>query len=129
MSNNLNIDHLDENADHPEDVVNAAIDGLANRITNPVSVPFSGTTVTLSLATQASGFYFKCASGSPGPGGACTLNMVAATPVGLFIVRNDLGQTVTVQYSGQGETPPTLVNGKKGLFCGDGLNIEKMLDL
>ncbi len=122
-SPNLNIPHLDPNSASPEVPVDEAIDALDAKITAPVTVPFSGNTVTLTQDRQAGGSIFHLTVGSPGPSGACTLNF-AAFGVGNFSVINETGKDVTIQISGQAATPPVLLSGQTAGFLCDGVNVR-----
>lgn len=100
----------------------------------PLSVSFvagsPANTVTLTAAQFIGNVAFRAVAGSPGPSGACTLNVpptnAQATTLkrGFFAVINDLGVDLTVQKSGgQSETAPTLSTGQRSILYFDGSNV------
>lgn len=126
-SPNLDIEHLQPNSDQPEVVVNAAIDALDARITKLATVSIGNvSTISLTQDQQAAGAIFLLSSGSPGPSTAVTLTF-ATFAMGIFVVMNECGQTVTLKYSGQPAISPTLAENVNGIFIGDGINIRKLL--
>lgn len=124
-SPNLDIAHLDANADQPEVVVNTAIDAIDAKITDAVVVAFGSNTVSLSQDQQVAGSIFHLTTGSPGPTGACTLDF-AAFGMGNFTVINDLGQACTLQISGQPLSAPVIADGTSGTFASDGTNVRQV---
>lgn len=87
-----------------------------------LAIAVDSTSESLTSAQFWEAVFFLLSAGSPAPGGGVTLT-VPAEERGLFVVRNNCGQTVTVTISGQSVTAPTVATGATGLFTSDGVNV------
>lgn len=124
---NLGITLLGENQANKYVTTNTAIAALEAALTEGASHSIdSGDTITLTSAQFRAVFALTFTDG--GIDAAGTVNFPSIER-GLFIVYNDTGQTLTLQISGQSETPPTLSDATYAVFFCDGSNVFKVTDL
>ncbi len=120
-SPNLNITHLDANAANPEIVVNAAID--AEDVSGNTKVSYTITVSrTLTQAELAAAFLHEL-GGTP----VAAFNLNVPTTVNrLFAVRNNSGQTATVQVTGAPGTTVAIATGSLQILHSDGINVRAL---
>jgi hypothetical protein len=103
--------------------INNRFDRVESAAFGFVAYPVNSTTMTMSSAVFWEGAYIEATVGSPAPGGAVTID-VPAEERGLFSILNNCGEDISVQISGQSETPPTIADGSLGTLVSDGVNVR-----
>lgn len=124
MSNNLALPQLATAQQEKEATINDQSGGLDAALTEVVSVPIDDTNAaTLTNDQFRRHFFFDIDPDTPPPDGAVTAT-VPAIKRGLFAVRNNTAQSVTVTVSGQSLAAPGIAAGEAALLSCDGTNVR-----
>jgi hypothetical protein len=123
MSNNLALSQIAATQSNKHITANDQVGELDAALTEALSVEVDNTNAAsvLTLNFQRHAFFEVVDAVTP-PDAAITLT-VPAIKRGLFVVRNETVQTLTVEITGQPETSPTVSAGEAGLLICDGVNV------
>jgi len=130
MSNNLTRTEVAGNqSDGIFPTINDSDAALDAAITGALTVEFNAASEQVTDAQFKANSVFFLTQGSPPPSGSATLEIVPDSPPvprGMFVVKNDTGVTVTVEYTGASPSGPTVNDGTSVLFFADGSTIYKV---
>jgi hypothetical protein len=123
MSNNLALSQIAATQSNKHVTANDQAGQLDAALTEILSVEVDDTNLAIVLTEdfQRHAFFDVVDAVTP-PDDAITVT-VPAIKRGLFVVRNETAQLVTVEIIGQPETSPTVSAGEAGLLICDGVNV------
>jgi hypothetical protein len=123
MSNNLGLSQIAATQSNKHVTANDQAGEIDAALTEVGSIEVDDTNVATVLTQdfQRHAFFDVVDAATP-PDAAITV-AVPAIKRGLFVVRNETAQLVTVEITGQPETSPTVSAGEAGLLICDGVNV------
>jgi hypothetical protein len=123
VSNNLGLSQIAATQANKHVTANDQVGQLDAALTEVLSVEVDDTNAATVLTEDFQRHaFFDVADAVTPPDAAITVT-VPAIKRGLFVVRNETAQLVTVEITGQPETAPTVSAGEAGLLICDGVNV------